>query len=519
MSGPSTIPPLTQRNPPTWGQQTHHAVGRPDVVPTKEAASISSHIKATIGLIMGWIWFLIICVGVGAALYYIDKDIRPDALLFNTHWWWWSLYISVVVLSWYLLKMFVSIFFVILKKIKVLSFAYYLIAPFKNNVNGIFWVIVCTASFTYILDGSEGENKTTRDYDFRDLDADIEDRIVRVFAALLICFIIFLVKRAIVLVVEIALYRPMEGEILEAQMWDGLIAPLHAEELKGLDAVLGKGPNVDALLPPGLLGWIKLVTLADEMRFEGMHAVSNRLPYGDARIHESLVDEEGLEVGNELFDHITAELEKRPKKEGEEVSPPGKLTATDLEKIIGNKDRAASAMKRLDVDGTTLEAVDKSGFQAGIAQMFHARAALQRTLNGRILLVHVTDDLLTLLAVFISAMVILEAFDIDFGAIMSPNLIFIACLTFIFAPFLRDFVYSLYLIFFIRPFDLGDYITVDAGHDSQQVLLVKRSRVMVTHFRAEDGTKIYLSNAILFHSKITNLSRVKNKKLNKEHAV
>ena len=415
--------------------------------------------------------------------------------------------------------MFVSIFFVILKKIKILSFAYYLIAPFKNNVNGIFWVIVCTATFSVLLDGSEGENKADPDYDYRDLEDDIEDRLVRLWAALLIVFIIFLVKRAIVLVVEIALYRSMEGEILEAQMWDGLVRPLHVAELKGLDAVLSKGPNVNALLPPGLLGWIKLVTVADEMRFEGMHAVSDRLPYGDERIHESLVDEEGLEVGNELFDHIKAKLAERPIKEGEEASPAGKLTETDLEKHIGNKNLAAVAMKRLDVDGTTMEAVDKSGFSAGMAHVFHLRSALQRTLNGRILLVHVTDDLLTILAVFISAMVILEAFDIDFGAIMSPNLVVIACLTFIFAPFLRDFVYSLYLIFFVRPFDLGDYITVDAGHDSQQVLLVKRSRVMVTHFRAEDGTKIYLSNATLFHSKITNISRIKNKKLNKDHTV
>lgn len=488
----SSIPPLMEKRtaPPNWGPKVEisSSDGRPPVVPDREGMSIGGHIKATIGVLMGWIWFLIIITLIGVLTHYIDHDVRKDMLVLGTSFWWWALMANIVVFGWYILKMFVSIFFIIFKKIKILSFAYYLIAPFKNNVNGILWVVMITAVYGTILDGSIPRAQN--------LDTNANDRIVKVLAALLVVFIILLVKRAILVVLEVALYRRMEEEILDAEAQDTVFGQLNKAEAGGLDKALSIGGNIDdMLIPPGLLGWIKLVTVADEMRFNGLHAIDCRLPYGDDyRVPEGILRSEGRIVGANLFSHIA----------GNNAT----FNEERLKELYGSK-IGATLFDMLSRTVDTGDNVSLPECESATEELFLRRASFQRVLEGRQLLVQVSNDLLTVLAVFICALVVLDAFDIDTGSIMGPNLIVIACLTFIFAPFLRDFVSSMYLIFFIRPFDLGDYITVDAGQFPGEELLVKRTRVMVTHFRNAAGEKVYLSNAIIANSKVHNLSRLK----------
>jgi small-conductance mechanosensitive channel len=474
----------------TWGPKVEisGSDGRPPVVPDREHMSIGGHIKATLGVLLGWIWFLVIIVLIGVLTHYIDEKVRADMIILGTSFWWWSLFVCVVVFGWYILKMVVSIFFLILKKIKILSFAYYLIAPFKDDVNGIFWVVMLTAVYGTILDGSIPRAQN--------LDKSANDRIVKVLAALLVVFIILLVKRAILVVLEVALYRKMEPEILEAEVQDQVFGALNKSEDGGADKFLALGGNIDDMLvPPGLLGWIKLVTVADEMRFNGLHAIDNRLPYGDEfRVPEPVLRSEGTITGRLIHSHIA-----------------GNNAVFDEERVqeVFGKGPGSSIYEQLSRHSDTEGGVSLSDCTESCEELFVRRASFQRMLEGRQLLVQVSNDLLTVLAVFICALVILDAFDIDTSSIMGPNLLVIGCLTFIFAPFLRDFVSSMYLIFFIRPYDLGDYITVDAGQFPGEELLVKRTRVMVTHFRNAAGEKVYISNAIIANSKIHNLSRLK----------
>eukprot|EP00162_Nutomonas_longa_P013000 comp21366_c0_seq4/m.46039 comp21366_c0_seq4/g.46039 ORF comp21366_c0_seq4/g.46039 comp21366_c0_seq4/m.46039 type:complete len:523 (-) comp21366_c0_seq4:423-1991(-) len=499
------IPPLMEKQrqaPPAWGPQmtAEDIKDRPEIIADRPHETIIGHIKATIGLLMGWFWFLAIINILGLCFHWIkshkggvwDYHTRYSTTVVGIGFWWWVILADVFVIGWYVLKMLVSIAFIILKSVKVLSFAYYLLAPFKNNVNGIIWVVMLTAVFSYILDGGDKHPNWKKG----PMDQEVKDRIIQVLWAFLISFIILLVKRGLVLVVEVALYRKLEDDILRFQLFQNSLVPVMKKNPKGaLAKILELGPSVDKLLPPGVLGWIKLVTVADELRFEGMHGVDNRLPYGDdnRRIPNILLASEARHVARDFFDTVTPNHVP--------------ITKENLQTFCKGSSAGAQLFVMLDRENAGILQQDK--VSSSFEYLFVKRAELQRVLDGRQLLVEVTDELLTVIAYFIIFLVFLAAFDLSVSPVMSPNLLVIACLAFVFAPFIRDFIFSLYLIFFIRPFDLGDYITVDAGQNPGEELLVKRTRVMVTHFRNARGEKVYMSNAIIAQSKIHNLSRLK----------
>lgn len=532
----STVPPLVEKkrlSPPTWGGSILLAdiKGRPEIIPDRKHETIASHFKAMLGVLAGWFWFLLIINVLGFCFFFIKSrktingvrvwgyHTRGTTTVVGTAFMWWVILFDVIILGWYVLKFVISAFFVILKSVKVLSFAYYLLAPFKNNVNGIVWVVMLTAVFSYILEGpsvpgsaalcpaAPGCVLSDDGVTFRDLkqkpqwyqgplQKGVSKRIVQVLWAFLISFIILLVKRAIVLAVEISLYHKMEEEVLATQLLQNTLAPLFKSPSKGLQKILDMGPSVDKLLPPGILGLVKLVTVADEIRFEGLHAVDNRLPYGgeSKRVPDVLLASEAGHVSREFFDDVAK----------------GDLSINKEKLQQHCKSDSAGAQLFVMIDRENLGELDKAAVERGFVYIFHKRAELQRVLEGRQLLVEVTNELLTAICYFVIFLVFLAAFSLNVSTVMSPNLLVIACLTFIFAPFLRDFIASLHLVFFIRPFDLGDYILVDAGQAPQEELLVKKVRTLVTHCRNAKGEKIYIANAIIAQSKITNLSRLKS---------
>jgi hypothetical protein len=384
-------------------------------------------------------------------------------------------------------------------------------------------VVVATLLYPALLRGtaSNGMALTSR----------AENRVTRVLAALLIAALILLARRAAIVLLDGFLHAGIREEMRDAALQDAVFGRddddvddgggggggdrgnAAAGDDDGFasgnfaddDVEAGATPRPCAVTPratstalsatalPGPVEWLRLAGVAHVMRARGMHAVDPRLPPGPGqRVADQVLRTEAHHLSDELFVQMAT------------TEPYINLVACqDYCDSNALGERLYAMLARFgEVE------ISRESMRASVYRTLVERLDFQRLLEGKQLLVRVTDDLLGVVVAFVIALVILDAFDIDTSPIMRPGLAVVACAAFIFAPFLRDFAASLYLLFFVRPFGIGDYITVDAGQCPGEELLVKRSRVMVTHFRNEAGEKVYVPNAILAQSKIRNLSQI-----------
>lgn len=481
-----------REHPPEWADDHLELTssGRPKYVEKRKPLGIMGHIMGTVRLLFGWFWFLVIINAIGILLYVISDSVRNDTKIAGSACLWWAIFFDVAIFGWYITKLIVKFVYGILYALKFLRFIWYLASPFSNRVNGIVWTVALAAVHLMILDAEESR-----------LESGARDRFEKIFAALVAIFIILIIKRAALLICEVLLYREHEQLILDTESWNELMEPIAAaddSEKSAVDKLTGWSINV---LPPGLIGQIKLVKVVEKICIEGFHPLDYHLPYGDdkSRIPRSVLYSETRHVHKALWKAL-----------GNKSS----LSLEDIEAALDGNDAFAklvhSQLRPLGTDETA--SVTEDSALAGVEALLLKRRSNLALFNGRKLLVNVIDDLLSIIAGFVILLFLLNAFDVDLLPLLVPSGTIILAGAFISAPILRDFIASMYLIFFMRPFDIGDVITVDAGQCPGEQLLVKRTKVMTTHFRNQVGDKIYLTNAVISASKIHNLSRLKKPK-------
>jgi small-conductance mechanosensitive channel len=158
---------------------------------------------------------------------------------------------------------------------------------------------------------------------------------------------------------------------------------------------------------------------------------------------------------------------------------------------------------------------------------YRERKALVRKLEGRFALVSVTNTLLTVVGFVLAAIVVLAIWQIPSSVYLIPIGSAVLGLSFAFGKSAQDLVYSLYLVFSVAPYEIGDWVSLDDGEvmTVQKVChfvlrcvcffyVVSQVNLMTTSFRGiPEGRMVHMSNAEMYTSRISNWSRTKKMQL------
>eukprot|EP01117_Protostelium_nocturnum_P012873 TRINITY_DN4765_c1_g1_i4.p1 TRINITY_DN4765_c1_g1~~TRINITY_DN4765_c1_g1_i4.p1 ORF type:complete len:829 (+),score=279.54 TRINITY_DN4765_c1_g1_i4:313-2799(+) len=146
-----------------------------------------------------------------------------------------------------------------------------------------------------------------------------------------------------------------------------------------------------------------------------------------------------------------------------------------------------------------------------IYEIFRNRKALFNTMydrkNAAKILYNITDVIYWIIMVI----VVLLIFGVDLKGSFTPIATFTITLSFIFGESAKTCWESVIFLFVIKPFEVGDRITVASGIGGTfPTLIVSRITLFVTYAHAVDGPELVLPNAMLYRSFVKSFKRSKD---------
>jgi small-conductance mechanosensitive channel len=114
----------------------------------------------------------------------------------------------------------------------------------------------------------------------------------------------------------------------------------------------------------------------------------------------------------------------------------------------------------------------------------------------------------TVLAVIVFIFIV---FDIEVRSFLSSMAIFAVALTIIFQDFIKNFLFG-FAIMFSADYEIGDYIQVG----SMPKGVIRNINFSSVQIKTEGGDVLYIPNAVVHSSEITNFSKLKPKRINAE---
>lgn len=139
-----------------------------------------------------------------------------------------------------------------------------------------------------------------------------------------------------------------------------------------------------------------------------------------------------------------------------------------------------------------------------IEEVYLHRRALQHSLKDTKNLEKSLEEVVTSIVAVIAFMALLTVFGVDVQAsILSFSVVFLS-LGFALGPFLQALIFSIVLIFFVKPFDVGDRISLN---NDKEILIVESIGLWVTDTLDNSGKRHYLHNGNLAKDHIVNHTR------------
>lgn len=131
---------------------------------------------------------------------------------------------------------------------------------------------------------------------------------------------------------------------------------------------------------------------------------------------------------------------------------------------------------------------------------------LWRALAGRFGLVAVTNTLVSIAAVIVSIIAILAVWEIPSSTYLVPIGSAVLALSFAYGQSVQDLTYALYLVFGVRPYEVGDWVSLDDGRR----MVVREVRMMTTVFSEIPTSRlIYIANSKIYSAQIHNWTRTR----------
>eukprot|EP01128_Nolandella_sp_AFSM9_P003845 TRINITY_DN168_c0_g1_i1.p1 TRINITY_DN168_c0_g1~~TRINITY_DN168_c0_g1_i1.p1 ORF type:complete len:368 (+),score=54.33 TRINITY_DN168_c0_g1_i1:698-1801(+) len=154
-------------------------------------------------------------------------------------------------------------------------------------------------------------------------------------------------------------------------------------------------------------------------------------------------------------------------------------------------------------DSTVLTVKDLEGT---ILRLWRERKRLMSVARSRDLQLSVSNSILNFVLFVLFPIIVLRLFvgsfvEVDWTTLLVSTGTFLVALSFAYGDSLREVFDSLYMIFAVYPFSVGDSITIDDG----EILVVEQVGVLSTQFLNLQGQSVFLRNSGIVQKKITNL--------------
>ena len=459
-------------------------------------------------------WILVIGLAVAITVLMHEFMNEPPSL-YGLDLYLWILFLGGMILAFYVIQVVVSALFGFTSLLGILSWFYHLFNPFKRTIVFIVWIAVSWAMYIVLIDDEVNDESA-------------HDRIPKLFRALIQCGLVFAAARGMLMILQIYLYQPMAERMNKTDIWANILTKEMSTEPTEMKRRKKKSSLADSFINTldigtfGIIASLKLVSHAAEIRADGMHGLTPRLPYSSVADKDLLARESQITaislfrtllVAHKFVNSSSASSSSQSLDSslrsliGREtvIGAPGTQLITERDVLAycnDNKYKAHRMWEDLDVKmkgALTIVDVEES-----MELLFKERADLINNIDGRQVLVQVTRSLLRVGTIFFVALFLLAAFDVELVSILVPVASLFLAGSFAFSSVLSDFVWSLHLVFFVQAYNLGDWLQL--GNDST-VLVVTKVSIMSTYTVDLDGIHRVFPNGKIAKGEIVNLTR------------
>jgi small-conductance mechanosensitive channel len=147
--------------------------------------------------------------------------------------------------------------------------------------------------------------------------------------------------------------------------------------------------------------------------------------------------------------------------------------------------------------------IDSDDLMRTIKSIYKERKELLNKIKSRRLMIDIIRSLLNFVFIVIFAFILLINFEVNWTAVLVSIGTALVALSFGYGATLQEVFDSLYMLFFVQPFNVGDFVQIN----DDKILIVEKVGVLSTYFHSFDGYGVFLRNAQISHSKISNLNR------------
>jgi small-conductance mechanosensitive channel len=356
--------------------------------------------------------------------------------------------------------------------------AHHFLNPMMMWIAALIWVLAVWALYRMVL----GSNLLIR----------TANAIEGVLIAMIAVCLIYCGRVFIVSVFEMHVFRSVQPGVREGRVMDRFVHLLWAGAKPTKEAVAYIRQLTKISSTP-FLGLMQVVGASHTISTLGLRSLAPTFPA------KTSVDDEVRGVCGTLVDSLF-EMCGNPPHINEAA-----LTAlvTDRSNAIGGmgarKTRYVFEVLDLEMSDKITPSIAREAFD----DILSRRLTLIGDIRGHDLLVRILSDLLGFVVAIISIFLLLGAIGVDLLAMLVPVSALFFAFAFAFSGPIAEFVRGFIFVFFRRPYELEDWVTVDDGPE----LIVKSVSVLVTEFETLGGYAVSYSNSVLAGKKLGNMRR------------
>ncbi|EGC38017.1 hypothetical protein DICPUDRAFT_46057 [Dictyostelium purpureum] len=147
--------------------------------------------------------------------------------------------------------------------------------------------------------------------------------------------------------------------------------------------------------------------------------------------------------------------------------------------------------------------IKKDDLTNWVLRVVRSRKTLEYRLRDHEDIGRVINEIVNFIFWVLMFLFVMTLYGVEVSVFLVPLSTTILALSFAFGTTLRNVFESLILIFFVRPYEVGDKVVIN----QLEALFVDRIGIVFTSFKTMDGKAVYLPNSVLVLARIENFQR------------
>jgi small-conductance mechanosensitive channel len=418
-----------------------------------------------------------VLVSIGAALTYTP---RLKVKLVGVSALRWGIYVTVVMFSGFVGRVVASAVLALLGVPRILRIVWYVLEHMESMMASAVW-LGCAWGLSWPVLGRDK------------LSAFAAEGMDRFYFAVAISIAVFVLRRVALLLLQVHIFRPLRLRIQEARIIDRfMIMVTMGRSPSNEDTALMKASEP---LGAGAIGALHAVGVAGELTRRGLAAFSSALKPGISALPAKEQEEYVARLAATLFDLVAAD---------EVITEPALTTLlTSRHNAAGGFSRRKARFLFELMDGDDDDLITYANAEEAFGDLLQKRTALLNDLWGSTQFVRITGDMLMVTSVCVVIFLFLDVVGISAYSVLIPATSIILSLSFGLRDFAGNLFMGLHFLFFRRPYELGDRVSIDDGPDH----IVQGISVLFTTFTSITGFQVTISNSVLASKKLANFKR------------